>query len=259
MLTGALLLLVLTRRAAIPFCRMLALTAIAGFLLHIVIFSMLPSALGIAPFSLVQDHVNRTLAQPTSLRDVLWGRCFELIAAHPVLGVGPMHFAHVGTDLRVASHPHNWFLQLAAEWGIPAALCASAAITAGAHRIARCMPRQACGDAVPQVIGSMLIVTGTAIVVDGLVSGNIVMPVSQLYIVLYLGCAAGWVASHAPVAPLSRPVRLGLAAALGAAAVLVLLGVSLDAHLIPGSVEHFGMLFEHVRHFQPRFWLDGRF
>jgi hypothetical protein len=40
-----------------------------------------------------------------------------------------------------------------------------------------------------------MLAAGAAILTDGLFSGVIVMPQSQMAIVLYLGCAAGWVRS----------------------------------------------------------------
>jgi O-antigen ligase len=48
----------------------------------------------------------------------LWRISVESALAHPLLGLGPMHFAYV--DNGDGAHPHNFWLQLAAEWGIPA-------------------------------------------------------------------------------------------------------------------------------------------
>lgn len=53
-------------------------------------------------------------------RDVLWGLSADLIAQHPWLGIGPMHFArHLSV---LAAHPHNAIIQFMVEWGVPAAL-----------------------------------------------------------------------------------------------------------------------------------------
>jgi O-antigen ligase len=48
-------------------------------------------------------------------RWTLWRISMEAALAHPLLGIGPMHFAYV--DNGEGAHPHNFWLQLAAEWG----------------------------------------------------------------------------------------------------------------------------------------------
>jgi hypothetical protein len=72
--------------------------------------------------------VQRTAADPTSRRTLLWQLSLQLIAAHPWLGVGPHHFAHEGAKLSWGASA-----QLAvADWRRmgPAGL----AVPAGRHR-----------------------------------------------------------------------------------------------------------------------------
>ncbi len=49
-------------------------------------------------------------------REFLWTRAVSDAATHPILGIGPMHFAYSYND--IAAHPHNFWLQLAGEWGL---------------------------------------------------------------------------------------------------------------------------------------------
>lgn len=105
--------------------------------------------------------VQRSVESPASSRTVLWWRAWELVAAHPFLGVGPLHFAHDSAALNLPAHPHNWVMQIGAEWGLPALL------------------------------------------VDGLLSGLIVMPVSQLLIVLYGAGYRRWLAAAVVLASMA--------------------------------------------------------
>jgi hypothetical protein len=142
-----------------------------------------------------------------------------LIAEHPWLGVGPMHFAHYSGHLHIAAHPHDWLLQVAAEWGIPALLALLVAVAFGIRALWRAGAQIGQDDAGNQAIFTALLVGAAAILVDGLVSGIFVMPQSQLAIALYLGCAIGWQRTVGPAKPVSAP--RGIARAAGIACIVV--------------------------------------
>ena len=75
------------------------------------------------------------------------------------------------------------------------------------------------------VVLPALLVGAAAVLVDGLVSGLIVMPQSQLAIALYLGFAIGWVRMSAPA---ERPSRTpGRTVRLANALILLVALVSL--------------------------------
>ena len=59
----------------------------------------------------------------SSFRIDLWIQAWEIIKGHPWLGVGPLHYANFPNA--IASSPHNFFLQIASEWGGPAFLLLS--------------------------------------------------------------------------------------------------------------------------------------
>jgi O-antigen ligase len=186
---------VLRRTDARSFLKAMMLTALAGVIVYGLIFMLLPVLAGLSPFSATANVMQRTAADPTSRRNLLWQLALELIAAHPWLGVGPHHFAHEGATLSWGAHPHNFIMQVGAEWGVPALLCLLGAIGIGMRRLVRTGTRIAQDDLPKQQTLAVMLATGAAILVDGLFSGVLVMPQSQMAIVLYLACAAGWARS----------------------------------------------------------------
>jgi O-antigen ligase len=192
---GCVFVFAMRRSSALGFLKAIALSALAGVAVYVLVFMLLPMLAGLPAFSSATDVMQRTAADPTSRRNLLWKLALELIAAHPLLGVGPHHFAHEGATLSWGAHPHNFIMQIGAEWGLPALLCLLAAIGIGMRALVRSGARIAQTDLAGQQTLAVMLATGAAILVDGLFSGVIVMPQSQMAIVLYLGCAAGWVRS----------------------------------------------------------------
>lgn len=204
---GCVAAIVLRRSHARQFLLLMGWTALAGMVLYGLLFILLPLLAGLQPISMPSNVVARTAADPTSARNLLWKLACELIAAHPWLGVGPQHFAHEGASLYTAAHPHNWVLQIAVEWGIPALLCLMGAIYIGARALVRSGARLGSGDLANHQILVTLQVVCTAIFVDGMLSGVIVMPQSQLAIALVLGIACSWVHLHGSAVQSAKPVR----------------------------------------------------
>lgn len=218
----------LLRRRAQRWLLTLAASALAGLLVYAVLFIALPLALGMSPLGTPDNILARSAADPASGRQFLWTRGLELIARHPLLGVGPQHFAHFGRDLQIGAHPHDWLFQVATEWGVPALLCLLALLLLGAHACKRTVDGIGTADTARHEVATAFIVALAAIVADGLFSGVLVMPQSQLAIALVFGMAIGWVRSQQP-APLaaSTPRRAGryLAPLLGVLALGIALAV----------------------------------
>lgn len=120
---GAVVAWLLRGRQARPILAALAATALAGAVLYLLLYFVIPVAAGLEAYGLSGDMLGRSTSNPISGRQFLWKRAAELIVRHPLLGVGPQHFAHYGADLHTGAHPHDWLLQIAAEWGLPALLC----------------------------------------------------------------------------------------------------------------------------------------
>jgi len=176
-------------KAAGAWCRSMVLAGLAGLLAYLFFYAAIPLMQGLEPFGFFFSTANRTIESPTSGRLLLWIRALEMIRENPWLGAGPVHFAHYGRDLQIAAHPHNWPLQIASEWGIPALLLLSGMLALAMLKLWKLRKIISARD---QDTLTVWFVTGWAILVDGLVSGLIVMPTSQLWIALYFGCAWGW-------------------------------------------------------------------
>jgi len=232
MAAGCAVVAVLARRRAVPYLRQVALTAALGLLAYFIFLIAVPVLLGSEGMRSFSYAIARTAADPASGRTYLWHLALTLMAQHPWLGVGPMHFAHHAGYLHIGAHPHDWLLQVAAEWGLPALLCLLVAIGSALHALLRTGACLRADDTDNQAIFCALLVGTVAILVDGLVSGIFVMPQSQLAIALFLGCAIGWQRNLGPAAPAqttNAAARLIGTALVIAAMVGVIAGVWPDA------------------------------
>lgn len=181
----------LRRGSAMAWCREMVLTAVVGLGAYALFFTLIPGVLGLTGVGF-SPVIQRTLMDPASNRGPLWQLAWALIAEHPWLGVGPAHFAHYGRELDIAAHPHDWILQIGSEWGGPALLCLSVAVSQACRSLLNCQKFIDPVDTSNQATLCAWLTIAVAVLVDGLVSGLIVMPVSQLWIALYIGCAWGW-------------------------------------------------------------------
>lgn len=229
--------------------RLLA-TAGVGGVLFVLLAHGLPAWLGLSESLAFRDLGERNSIEA---RFFLWRIALGHIAAHPWLGIGPMHFAHVNNG--EAAHPHNIYLQLAAEWGLPFALIVFAWLARALWRAGQCIRRERIAD--PVAVGSFA--ACLAALVDGCFSGNFVMPMPQLCIAF----AAALLVSRlrrspaaSPAAPTALHWRLGLALLLA-----LQLGTALQAAKELGRerVNLIGGAANAGDHLSPRFWLDGWF
>ena len=85
--------------------------------------TLIAIALGLLAYVLVFEGfggVGGAFERKTLLsnRNLDWAASLRIVADRPLLGVGPMHYAYFS---EINAHPHNVALQLATEWGLPAA------------------------------------------------------------------------------------------------------------------------------------------
>ena len=210
-----------------PWVRTMALGAVAGLLAYGVLYVGIPQLLGLEPFGFLGQVVQRSIDNPGSSRWVLWFCGADMIRQHPWLGAGPLHYAQFCAPVGVAAHPHNWVVQIAAEWGLLALACAAGVVWCALRALLRRGVQLLPNAAMNQAMLTCWLATGAAVLLDGLVSGLLVMPVSQLWITVYAGLAWGWVQSFAPTEPkaLSLGWRWAACAFLVAAAGLFSVGV----------------------------------
>lgn len=258
---GAAVVVPLTWRHARLIWRPAAAALLGGVAVYLLVFEALPM-LATQPPAPNADLQLQRLGDGQA-RGGLWRQALAAAAAHPWLGVGPMHLAHAPAFNGTAAHPHNLYLQLAAEWGLPMLLLL--------FWLAWPRLRQAWQGArhasTPEPAGLLLVLV--AIAVDACFSGNLVMPVSQVWAAVAVGWL--WRAGAAPQVhdaappPASGGPGLGeRALRMGLFALVVLLPLWLAVVV---GMEWDGREGEHaaaLREFaaprmHPRFWTHGWF
>lgn len=167
---------------------------------------LIAAGIGFAAYLLLFTDISRQLALERGIslngRGELWRLAWEFIQAHPLLGIGPMHYAYFPNP--IAAHPHNSLLQIACEWGIPAALIVLYVFCRGSFKwVMHCRnslllnsrSRENNDAKAEQTFAGELKVALTAAFLAGaahsLVSGIIVMPLSQIAMVIVIGWMIG--------------------------------------------------------------------
>jgi len=227
-----------------------------GVLLYAIGFQVLPALFDAPNAPAFRDPTERGSIEA---RLYLWRIASQAIQEHPWLGLGPMHFAH--TPNGEAAHPHNIYLQLAAEFGIP-----FTAVTLGllihwlrARWLAlRVMPTLPCAQI---EVGCFIGIC--AALIDGLFSGNFVMPLSQSWLALCVGLlVASPLNQRAPASQditqtKQRWAMTAVSVAMCGALALFLTNMAQElthpeVNLLQGPSLSPGL-------YNPRFWLDGWF
>jgi O-antigen ligase len=239
--------------------RPLALGLLAGFFVYMLLFVQLPFWVGLPASA---DLVARAQeGGSVSARFELWHLALSFVRESPCFGIGPMHFAHrIHPD---AAHPHNIYLQLAAEWGLPVLILLLTGAGVALVRFAKVV--RATKDSCERCVGGSLLIACVAILLDGIVSGNFVMPVSQVWIAVCAGMALRWVLRHTPpeanatMRPTVRawPGRV-CAGLLFAVAVVQLVLLFRDAWSLEELLQRAAALSVND-YLNPRFWSNGWF
>lgn len=242
-------------RNARPLVSVFIATAVAGLLMYALLFIGLPKWAGAG-----LELAGRTdsLLSPNG-RQLLFASSWESIRSAPFLGIGPMAFAAIPHVW--AAHPHNWVLQVAAEWGIPAAILVVVAVVRFIVLKGKAVRMQAehAAPVVPMLTAAfMSVVVG---LIYGLVDGNLLMPVSQTAFFLCLGILMGSaperVAANEPRGSNTVFTRHALALA-------ILVGlyafVSYAIETLPqqeAARREYHRIYSADRFFVPRFWEQG--
>lgn len=234
-----------------PLARVFILSAVAGALLYLVVFKLLPDWLGVG--SILNERSLDQLAWGSN-RHLLYRSSWEAILSAPLFGIGPMQFAAIPGVW--AAHPHNWILQIASEWGLIAAALAIFGIQRSFRRRVAEL-RTMCADA---AVCTTILCACVVALLYGLVDGNLVMPVSQAAAALVFGALLGTRTSTPPL-PTARRARMRIAEGLLAAAAV--LTASAQLCLFSIRTERQAIAKEDVqriypsRALWPRYWSDG--
>ncbi len=181
---GMLITLAAYRTLAWPFLRLQLLQIATGFCSYYLLFIAIPAA---RQTTLVTGTVMR---ETTNDRVELWSQALVLVKEFPLFGVGPMHFAWFS---QANAHPHNSVMQIASEWGLPAALIV---VTIAGYGI-YCWLKRFNADSLKtqtNLDSSLAIVLFFTIITNAvysLVDGVIVMPISQVMMFTVIGLMIG--------------------------------------------------------------------
>lgn len=249
----------LFRRKVLPTLRFLVMGIAIGLVLYGVVFVALPWLTS----SSVEAAAARTVAglESDHSRFMLWKIAIADIARAPWLGIGPMHYSH-GFNGK-AAHPHNVYLQIAAEWGLPMLLLIAGICVRAIVRMARAI--RSCQDAGACNVGIGLFVAIIAIAVDGAFSGNFVMPVSQVWIAVVIGWSMAWTRRHGKAAVMTNAWRMPrvahvcVAVALCASQLWLWASVWPEVRDVDGHLARVNRDLSHGGKPMPRFWSNGWF
>lgn len=230
----------------------------AGLGLYGLLFLVIPRLMG-GEF----DLINR-LPELGSLshRDVLWMGAWRMICEHPWLGVGPMHFAAIPNG--IGAHPHNAVLQIAAEWGVPALLILLSGVAVGYYRFALILRTSDDQPSFPQILRLSLFAALVAAATQSLVDGIIVMPYSQVTLMVIAGWSMGMCSAESAtqvehVTSLTAATRwkgtVLITTQFSLLAIVLLLALPDVPHL-PDRMRRYTAA-HHTEYFLPRFWQQG--
>lgn len=242
-------------------CRKQLHWGLIGAVLFIVLFVVLPDLMGRAA---VLEEGRLLDKGSVDARFELWRLALEMARAHPWLGVGPGHFAYTLNPW--GAHPHNFWLQLAAEWGVPAALLAGSlavALFVQTIRVAR-LQRCASSALIAVTAACALATWGVGTQLDG----YMVVPTSQLMSALVIGFSLAVVRAY-PLRSMNASAESASATPAGAAERSGLMAMLAGAILAVGIVlsSSYGKPGERERAWRaenplgaaawPRFWQMG--
>ena len=196
------------------------------------------------------QSVGRPLLDPMG-RNWMWRQTLVDAGNHPLLGIGPMNY--VCTSPAYIGHPHNFPLQLAAEWGTPVALAVCVLFAALLLRGTTSLRREQTEDSGAATVLPGLVLTGVlAAALTACVSGVMVTPASQVAGLLVCGLLLGVTRGSAVASP---PSARRFAFVPG-----VILGIALlalGAHEL-GSMPERSAQMRPGEDKQPRIWQDAK-
>lgn len=230
--------------------RTMAIAFASGAAIYMLLFVLPIYLLGL------QDTITGNAAQRlTGVNDAtrihLLKLAWQSTAEHPWLGIGPMHYAHLMYPR--AAHPHNSVMQMMSEWGVPAAVIAMALLVRLLMRRIDEIRAQLDGSSA-RIFTAVCLLTTLVGCIDSLVSGTLVMPVSQTWWYVAAGCAAATVGGQdnlrSCVSTGARRTAFAVAGTL-VAIHLLLSGITFLLATRPGDGVPVGMI--------PRYWGNGQF
>lgn len=221
------------------------------WVLGFIIFSAITWILPLILFSSSGDSLEAmNLARAdSSHRSELWAWAWEYIQLHPLLGLGPMHYASLPNVL--AAHPHNLILQFASEWGVPSTLLMGWMVAKIVVNKFKALTTTIDDS---QRTSLALTCAGSALIAQSMVAGALNYPVTQVMALIFFAYPSA--AHEQKHAPRNTASALPLPA-LG----LIAMMVTMATLTTPQSIQSRNACFFY-RHwpserYAPRFWQQG--
>jgi putative inorganic carbon (HCO3(-)) transporter len=201
-----------------------------------------------------------TLPSPTDRisfnRTELWSKAWSDFGTSPLFGIGPYQFATWPN--RFGSHPHNWVLQLLSEWGILGTAAFFGATVQLFFRLAKVVRRdEDRGSKDPAFAVLVVCISSLA---NGLVDGNLLMPVSQSFTAIMIGSAVSLSGLSSPDLKRTRMTSLRHRVFFGATvlvcSLIVLSFAKKSFRTQQAAIEEFRRDFPDQKPL-PRFWEQG--
>jgi putative inorganic carbon (hco3(-)) transporter len=176
------------------YTKWLLISAIGGFIIYLLMLFAIPSLFCVNVDLALHASAKRSMLN-SSGRVYLWQEALRLIYEHPWVGAGPMMTAML-VDINTSAHPHNFVLQLLAEWGIPFTCALLIFMIFGIIRWKKLIDSNIIERA---PIALPIVASLSAGITAGLVDGLIVMPVSLVYMTIIIGLLAGLWRTWTPI------------------------------------------------------------
>ena len=238
---------VLLKKKALPWIISIMIAILGGSLIYWLLFSIQIEGPGIA---------THTVERLTSLnsRSELWNAAWMMSRDYPLLGVGPQHFSYHFQ----AGHPHMSLLKWAAEYGWISTLLLLSLIVWAFSSWIKCTIQSKLDDCDLdfRVALTASIITAAS---HSLVSGVMIMPLSQLMLVVIIGWIVGIHFSNYPVEKIPWfPVK-----SIGSLTLILWIGwnfaqsIGPEARYIISGPHSEITVFNPSEVSQPRFWHQG--
>ncbi len=244
--------LIIFKNHAKPLLKLNSLILLAGAIAYLLLFKLIPS--------LLNNQVTvgwRSIEQlgHTNDRIALWQFAIQYIIGNPWLGIGPMHYAYYPGPTN--AHPHNSLLQWACEMGIPSTLLVILLVFSGLYSWVKKFYRLTNSESlyVPSHLWVGLFCTLCSGLIYSLVSGVIVMPLSQIMMALIIGWMLGIYFQDQQSKPVSQLQHIGFM--LLAGATLITLTYTVLPSLLPRLNSYADLPYQDYPITTPRFWQIG--
>ncbi|QTR46078.1 O-antigen ligase family protein [Thiothrix litoralis] len=222
------------------------LTGLAGIIGYIMLVLILPNVFGLDNNAALNSTIDRDFTN-SSGRIRIWIDTLNVAMSHPYTGIGPMMTAMEGILGKVA-HPHNFLLQLMAEWGIPFTVGFMALTIYLSLKWRKLISEN---PAEREILALPVTAAISSAIAAGLVDGVMVMPVSLLYMTIIFGFGAAlWRAWTPQVQRFRLPIELSSLLLIP----VLSLAIITTIQWINIAQSNQGLSSA----FTPRFWLNGK-